>query len=438
MGPAAGNRDWFVAGYNGNGAPLTGSFGESGQGYFSDIGSPGQSENLDGVVLRSDNAIILYGRSDGNSSVLLWGLSGSNAGLFGGSSPAELVFGGDPPRTSYSPTSLVPAGDGFWLGLNRVPGSFEENHPYDLESWLVTINSSGSFDTPWSESSGSRKPIAPSDPELSLAYPYEPRLGQSGDNLWVVSTIQDQDSEYHIMITRWNEGAQAQTLGTGGNASELWIDEEGIGEYAYAAVPLSGVGAAVVYCTNDPAPTVRIVYLNPNGTPATSLGNGGRTVLDLSGDSLGPVGYAKLTDGRYAITGFADGQVWLASLKITMTLLGNSCIMEFHRECFLVEKNVFEDNRSLILGLAKKYIWWENPEAALRNPYRVLAGAMNLGTLEDYHSLFKVFGGQVLAETLKKSAPGWFSPKSWSFWHRVLGIGDVSEPVPPLPERDFR
>jgi hypothetical protein len=63
---------------------------------------------------------------------------------------------------------------------------------------------------------------------------------------------------------------------------------------------------------------------------------------------------------------------------------------------------------------------------------------MNLGTLEDYHTILEVFGNQVLVETLGNSAPGWFSPKSWSLWHRVLGIVKVSEHAPPLPERVFR
>ncbi|MCK5735393.1 MAG: hypothetical protein KAH21_02900, partial [Spirochaetaceae bacterium] len=86
---------------------------------------------------------------------------------------------------------------------------------------------------------------------------------------------------------------------------------------------------------------------------------------------------------------------------------------------------------------AKKYIWWKTPEVAVSNPYRVLTGAMNLGSYEDYKRLINCFDKAILLKTLNKSAPGWFSSHSWSFWHRVLDSVDISESVPPLPEKNL-
>ena len=96
-----------------------------------------------------------------------------------------------------------------------------------------------------------------------------------------------------------------------------------------------------------------------------------------------------------------------------------------------------EQHYDLILSLAGKYVWWQEPQKAVQDPCRVLAAAMNLGTLEDYRLLIKKVGRPVLREVLRQAAPGWFSPKAWSFWHRSLDMVPVSSPVPPPPERKF-
>jgi len=99
--------------------------------------------------------------------------------------------------------------------------------------------------------------------------------------------------------------------------------------------------------------------------------------------------------------------------------------------------HILDMHRSLILLFAKKYIWWETPETAVLQPYRVLAGAMNLGSLEDYHLLLHVIGKQILFEAITQASCGWFSQKSWSFWHRILDLVKISDPVPPLPDRVY-
>jgi hypothetical protein len=72
-----------------------------------------------------------------------------------------------------------------------------------------------------------------------------------------------------------------------------------------------------------------------------------------------------------------------------------------------------------------------------RQPYRILAAAMNLGCLEDYQRMYRTFGSARLVEVVQQQVPGWFSAKSWSFWHRILDLVDVADAVPQLPQRVF-
>ena len=86
--------------------------------------------------------------------------------------------------------------------------------------------------------------------------------------------------------------------------------------------------------------------------------------------------------------------------------------------------------------LAVRYIWWKTPEEASRSPRRVMAQVMNLGTYPDVRTLEKTVGAEKLAEVLRLAEPGWFSPRSWHFWHRRLRIVR-SGPVPALPARQL-
>ncbi|MEX2443602.1 MAG: hypothetical protein WD492_08355 [Alkalispirochaeta sp.] len=92
--------------------------------------------------------------------------------------------------------------------------------------------------------------------------------------------------------------------------------------------------------------------------------------------------------------------------------------------------------RTLLL-FAKKYVWWQQPEEAVIHPERVLAATMNSGSLQDYQALYRILGAEPLVSVLRMQVPGWFSPKSWSFWHRVLDLVPPSEAVPPPPTREF-
>jgi hypothetical protein len=84
---------------------------------------------------------------------------------------------------------------------------------------------------------------------------------------------------------------------------------------------------------------------------------------------------------------------------------------------------------------ARKYIWWQQPEASIE-PRRVIAQVMNLGTFEDVVALRRLVGDAQFSSALREARPGEFSERSWHYWHLVLGIATLHE-IPPLPVRRF-
>ncbi len=86
--------------------------------------------------------------------------------------------------------------------------------------------------------------------------------------------------------------------------------------------------------------------------------------------------------------------------------------------------------------LALRYVWWKQPEESLAVPEHAMAHIMNLGSFEDIQTLMAVTGYEPLKEVLKNALPGWFSEKSWHYWHYRLGLAQPGH-VPTLPTRRF-
>ena len=92
--------------------------------------------------------------------------------------------------------------------------------------------------------------------------------------------------------------------------------------------------------------------------------------------------------------------------------------------------------KETLRAFAAKYIWWQSPEEAVRFPRRVMAQVMELGNFEDTQELIRVCGTRKLAEVIWNAQAGWFSPRSWHYWHYRLHLAEVGR-VPPLPTRKF-
>lgn len=95
-----------------------------------------------------------------------------------------------------------------------------------------------------------------------------------------------------------------------------------------------------------------------------------------------------------------------------------------------------DQEQALLQPLAARLIWWQSPQQSLRRPDRVIAQAMEFGDFDSVLRLRQVLGDRRLAMVLQCAQPGWFSPRSWTYWHLKLGLAP-SGAVPPLPQRRF-
>lgn len=89
---------------------------------------------------------------------------------------------------------------------------------------------------------------------------------------------------------------------------------------------------------------------------------------------------------------------------------------------------------AVLAALAARLIWWESAEWAQRHPERVIAQVMDLGTFEDVQRLRAAVDDQRLRQVLSSAQAGWFSTRSWSYWHRKLNP-QADGSVPELPSR---
>ena len=92
-------------------------------------------------------------------------------------------------------------------------------------------------------------------------------------------------------------------------------------------------------------------------------------------------------------------------------------------------------SESELLGkLGQKYIWWTPTGGASHAPERIIAQVMNIGTYDDIRLLETTLGFRRLADVMIQAAPGWFSPRSWSFWRGRLRL-ETDAPIPSEPPR---
>ena len=84
-----------------------------------------------------------------------------------------------------------------------------------------------------------------------------------------------------------------------------------------------------------------------------------------------------------------------------------------------------------LLRIAQRYIWWEEPAQAVERTDYLLCQLMQLGTWEDVSWARGHFGDDVFRSALLSAQPGVLDARSWTYWHKVLGVS----PIPPLPVR---
>ena len=83
--------------------------------------------------------------------------------------------------------------------------------------------------------------------------------------------------------------------------------------------------------------------------------------------------------------------------------------------------------------IARRLVWFEEPEQALADPVRFLAYAMARATHGEMKIIRRYVDDADFLEALDKAPPGIIDPRSWAYWNSKMG----RYPAPPLPVRSF-
>jgi hypothetical protein len=85
-------------------------------------------------------------------------------------------------------------------------------------------------------------------------------------------------------------------------------------------------------------------------------------------------------------------------------------------------------------ALARRIIWFEEPEKALADPYRFMAYAFAKATHTDMNVLRQYLGDIDFTEALENAPPGIIDPRSWAYWNLRHG----RFPPPSMPVRRLK
>lgn len=83
--------------------------------------------------------------------------------------------------------------------------------------------------------------------------------------------------------------------------------------------------------------------------------------------------------------------------------------------------------------VARRLVWFEQPEQALADPIRFMAYAMARATHEDMKVIRRYVDDADFLEALDKAPPGIIDRRSWAYWNSKMG----RYPAPPEPKRRF-
>lgn len=86
-----------------------------------------------------------------------------------------------------------------------------------------------------------------------------------------------------------------------------------------------------------------------------------------------------------------------------------------------------------LIHIARRVVWFEDPNQALADPIRFAVYAMTYGTHEDMKVLRQYLSDEDLKEALLGAPPGIFDGRSWAYWNLKFG----RYPTPPIPQRIF-
>lgn len=74
-----------------------------------------------------------------------------------------------------------------------------------------------------------------------------------------------------------------------------------------------------------------------------------------------------------------------------------------------------------LTALARRVIWFEEPDKALADPVRFTAYVLTNGMYEDVEQLRSYTGDGGLRDALQSAPPGIFDGPSWAYWNLKYG-----------------
>lgn len=83
--------------------------------------------------------------------------------------------------------------------------------------------------------------------------------------------------------------------------------------------------------------------------------------------------------------------------------------------------------------VARRIIWFEEPEKALANPVRFMAYAMTYARHKDMRVIRQYVSDDEIRQALDAAPPGIIDPRSWAYWNLKMG----RFPPPPMRKRTF-
>jgi hypothetical protein len=85
-----------------------------------------------------------------------------------------------------------------------------------------------------------------------------------------------------------------------------------------------------------------------------------------------------------------------------------------------------------LIRIARKVVWYDQPEETLADLYTFLAHLMVYGSVADVEVTRQYIPAEEFRAALKKAPAGLFTQEAWHRWHEQFGM-----PVQPLPRRQF-
>lgn len=85
------------------------------------------------------------------------------------------------------------------------------------------------------------------------------------------------------------------------------------------------------------------------------------------------------------------------------------------------------------IEIARRIIWFEEPEEALADPVKFLAYAMTYSCHQDMRVIREYVSDDEIRQALDAAPPGIIDPRSWAYWNLKMG----RFPPPPAPKRTF-